>query len=66
LIFVGFPFGGSVSKLGKVTLGAIGVALTLGFAHAWLNLGFDPLAKLGLRKSAEEQARFQVGFLPVT
>lgn len=55
-----------MSKLGRVTLGAVGVALTLGFAHAWLNLGFDPLARLGLRKAAEEQARFRVGFLPVT
>jgi hypothetical protein len=55
-----------VSKLGKVALGAVGVALTLGFAHAWLNLGFDPLARLGLREAAEEQPRFQVGFLPVT
>lgn len=55
-----------MSKLGKVTLGAIGVALSLGFAHAWLNLGFDPLAKLGLKKVAEEQSRFRVGFLPVT
>jgi hypothetical protein len=55
-----------VSKLGKVALGAFGVALTLGFAHAWLNLGLDPLAKLGFRQEAEEQTRFQVGFLPVT
>jgi hypothetical protein len=55
-----------VSKLAKVTLGAIGVALTLGFAHAWLNLGLDPLAKLGFRQEAEEQPRLKVGFLPVT
>ena len=55
-----------MSKLGRVTLGAFGVALGLGFAHAWLNLGFDPLVKLGLRKEAEERSRFRVGFLPVT
>lgn len=55
-----------MSKLGKVTLSAIAVALILAFAHAWLNLGFDPLAKLGLRKGVEEQAQFRVGFLPVT
>jgi hypothetical protein len=55
-----------VSKLGKVTLGAIGVALSLGFAHAWLNLGFDPLMKLGLKKQVEERTLFRVGFLPVT
>ena len=55
-----------MSKLGKVALGAIIAAFTLGFAHAWLNLGFDPLATLGLRKSAEEKTQFRVGFLPVT
>lgn len=55
-----------MSKLGRVTLGAFGVAFALGFAHAWLNLGFDPLATLGLRKVAEEPSRFRVGFLPVT
>jgi hypothetical protein len=55
-----------MTKFGKVVLGAVGVAFTLGFAHAWLNLGFDPLATLGLRKSVEEKAQFRVGFLPVT
>ncbi len=55
-----------MNKLGRVTLGALGVAVSLGFAHAWLNLGFDPLAKLGLRKEVEERSRYRVGFLPVT
>lgn len=55
-----------MSKLGKVAVGAIIVAFTLGFAHAWLNLGFDPLVTLGIRKSTQEKAQFRVGFLPVT
>ena len=55
-----------MSKLGKVALSATAVTLTLGFLHAWLNLGFDPLARLGLKEVAEEQSRFRVGFLPVT
>jgi len=55
-----------MTRLGRVTLGAVGVAFALGFAHAWLNLGFDPLARLGLRKDTEEKAPFRVGFLPVT
>jgi hypothetical protein len=55
-----------MSKLSKVALGAVGVALSLAFLHAWLNLGFDPLQRLGLRKTVAEEARFKVGFLPVT
>ena len=56
-----------MGKLTKIVMGAVGVALGLGFLHAWLNLGFDPLNAVGLRKEAEEaEARFRVGFLPVT
>jgi hypothetical protein len=44
----------------------VGVALSLGFLHAWLNLGFDPLRAAGLRKEVAEETRFRVGFLPVT
>jgi hypothetical protein len=55
-----------MSKLSKVALSAVGAALCLGLLHAWLNLGFDPLQKLGLRKAVAEEARFRVGFLPVT
>ena len=55
-----------MSKLSKVALGAVGVALGLTFLHAWLNLGFDPLRKLGLRQAVAEEVRFKVGFLPVT
>ena len=55
-----------MSKLTKVALGAIGVAVALGVTHAWLNLGFDPLRVVGLRKEVAEEARFRVGFLPVT
>jgi hypothetical protein len=55
-------------SLKKIALGAVGVALTLAFLHAWLNLGFDPARVLGLKKGTEvaEETRFRVGFLPVT
>ncbi len=55
-----------MNKLTKVVLGAVGVGIGLGFAHAILNLGFDPLRALGLREEVAEETRFQVGFLPVT
>lgn len=55
-----------MTKLSKIALGAVGFGLLLGILHAWLNLGFDPAQALGLRKAAEEEARFRVGFLPVT
>ncbi len=57
-----------MSKLGKIALSAVGVGLLLAGLHAWLNLGFDPLRTLGLRKgkAVAEEARFRVGFLPVT
>jgi hypothetical protein len=57
-----------MSKLGKIALGAVGINLVLAGLHAWLNLGFDPLRAVGLRKgtAVAEEARFRVGFLPVT
>ncbi|HEV8579392.1 MAG TPA: hypothetical protein VGX68_09950 [Thermoanaerobaculia bacterium] len=55
-----------MSKLTKIALGALGVAVALGVTHAWLNLKFDPLRALGLKKGVTEEARFRVGFLPVT
>ena len=57
-----------MSKLTKIVLGAVGVALSLGLLHAWLNLGFDPQMALGLKEKEEGSAedRFRVGFLPVT
>jgi len=56
-----------MSKLTRIALGAIGITLSLGFLHAWLNLGFDPARALGFgKKEVAEGARFRVGFLPVT
>jgi hypothetical protein len=55
-----------LSKITKVVLGAFVVALALGVTHAWLNLGFDPLRAVGLRKGVAEEARFRVDFLSVT
>jgi hypothetical protein len=57
-----------MTKLSKIVLSTIGAALALALAHAWLNLGFDPLRAIGLRKETEvaQENRFRVGFLPVT
>jgi hypothetical protein len=55
-----------MGKISKIAVGALAAALLLGFTHAWLNLGFDPLQAVGLRKQVAEEARFRVGFLPVT
>ena len=57
-----------MSKLTKIVLGTVGAALALALTHAWLNLGFDLLRTLGLRKETEvaQETRFRVGFLPVT
>ena len=56
-----------MGKLGRIVLGAVGITLTLGFLHAWLNLGFDPVRALGFgKKGIAEETRFRVGFLPVT
>ena len=54
------------SKLTRVVVGAFVVAVALGFTHAWLNLGFDPLRAVGLKKQVVEEEKFKVGFLPVT
>jgi hypothetical protein len=57
-----------MSKMTKILFGAIGVTCALALAHAWMNLGFDPLLFLGLKQETEvaEETRFRVGFLPVT
>lgn len=57
-----------MSKLSRIVLGTFGAACVLALAHAWLNLGFDPLRSLGLSKEKEvaQETRFRVGFLPVT
>ena len=56
-----------MSKLSKVMLGAVGVWLLMAYLHATLNLGLRPARMLGLeKKEVVEEARFRVGFLPVT
>jgi hypothetical protein len=55
-----------MGKIGRIVVYALLVGVALGFTHAWLNLGFDPLRAVGLRKEVAEEARFKVGFLPVT
>ena len=55
-----------MSKISKIVLGTLAVAIVLGVGHAWLNLGFDPLRAVGLKAKVAEDTRFKVGFLPVT
>ena len=49
-----------MGKLTKIAIGAVGFWLGLTLLHAWLNLG------IGQRKGVADEARFRVGFLPVT
>lgn len=57
-----------MTKLTKVILSTLGGVVALALAHAYLNLGFDPLRAVGLGSNDEAvaQAGFRVGFLPVT
>lgn len=55
-----------MSKLTRAALGVLVAGVGLGFLHAWLNLGFDPLRAVGLKEKTAEVATFKVGFLPVT
>ncbi len=56
-----------MTKISRIALSAVGFGVGLGLLHAWLNLGVDPAKLLGLRKTeVAEEARFRVGFLPVT
>jgi hypothetical protein len=55
-----------MSKLSRIALGAVGVGVALTLAHAWMNLGLDPLRLVGLKPKEVNANRFKVGFLPVT
>jgi hypothetical protein len=55
-----------MGKLTKILLSTVMSVVGIGLLHAWLNLGFDPLSALGVRKGVPEETRFRVGFLPVT
>ena len=56
-----------MSKLTKIAIGSVVFWLGLTLLHARLNLGFDPASLLGAKKKGvAEEARFRVGFLPVT
>jgi len=54
-----------MTKLTKIALGSVGFWLGLTILHAWLNLGLNP-SNLLKEKGVAEEARFRVGFLPVT
>ena len=56
-----------MTKLTRIAIGSVGFWLGLALLHAWLNLGLDPASLLGAKKKeVAEEARFRVGFLPVT
>ena len=56
-----------MSKLTKIAIGSVAFWLGLTLLHAWLNLGFEPASLFGMKKKGvAEEARFRVGFLPVT
>ena len=56
-----------MSKLTKIAIGSVGFWLVLTLLHAWLNLGLEPASLLRMKeKGVAEEARFRVGFLPVT
>ena len=55
-----------MSKLTKIAIGAVGFWIVLTLLHGWLNLGIDPASLLGKKNGVAEEARFRVGFLPVT
>lgn len=56
-----------MSKLTKIAIGSVAFWLVLALLHAWLNLGIEPSSLLGRKeKGVAEEARFRVGFLPVT
>ena len=55
-----------MTKLTKITIGSVGFWLVLTLLHARLNLGFEPSSLLHKKTGVAEEARFRVGFLPVT
>ena len=54
-----------MTKLTKITIGSVAFWIGLAVLHAGLNLGLSPASLFGTKGVAEE-ARFRVGFLPVT
>ena len=56
-----------MTKLTRIAIGSVVFWLGLALVHARLNLGFEPARLLGMeKKEVAEEARFRVGFLPVT
>lgn len=54
-----------MSKLTRIAIGSVGFWIGLTLLHAVLNLGLKPSSLLK-EKGVAEEARFRVGFLPVT
>ena len=56
-----------MTKLTKIAIGSVVFWMGLALLHAGLNLGISPASLLGMdKKGVAEEARFRVGFLPVT
>lgn len=56
-----------MTKLTKIAIGSVVFWAGLTLLHAGLNLGLSPASLLGMKKKGvAEEARFRVGFLPVT
>jgi hypothetical protein len=55
-----------MTKLTKIAIGSVAFWLLLAGVHAWLNLGLEPASLFGKKTGGAEEARFRVGFLPVT
>ena len=51
-------------QLKKITLVVLGLYVVIAVYHVWMNIGFNALGFGGKKNVAE--ARFRVGFLPVT
>lgn len=52
-----------MSKTMKLVLSVLLIYIGLSFTHAWLNIGLD---KINLFSASDTEAKFRVGFLPVT
>ena len=56
-----------MTKLTKIAIGSVAFWIGLAVLHAGLNLGISPASLFGTKgNGVAEEARFRVGFLPVT
>lgn len=55
-----------MTKLTRIAIGSVVFWMGLALLHAGLNLGISPASLFGKEQGVAEEARFRVGFLPVT